>query len=153
MWRGKEPPSCPSDSNLLYFAAVHKAPRNIPLFPVYLRGKTKRISGPWSCIASLRLPRAAKRYESPLLPTPPLFSFPSPNALFNSQTSLLHCNPIKHQDPESRIQDPVLNEFYSTLEKKKKKQRQLCTGRLGWTPPFGGTKHLAAMLQYLTCML
>lgn len=86
---GRSPPLVPQ-TVICYvqaFAAVHREPSNIPLFPVYLSGKANRISGPWPCVAQLMLEGAANGDELPLLPTPPLFSFPSSNAFFISQRS------------------------------------------------------------------
>lgn len=60
------------------------------------------------------------------------------------------CHSYTATQSSTRIQNLGLNEFCSTLENI---QWQLCTGRLGWTPFFVGSEHLAAQLQYLTCTL
>lgn len=61
--------------------------------------------------AQLVLERAADVFELPLLPTPPLISFPSSHVLSNTLRSYLAA--IQHS---ARIQHRVLNELSPILE-------------------------------------
>lgn len=116
MWRGKEPPSCPSDSNLLCASLLQQFTEHPATFHCFLCIPEERQIGlaalVLSTVAQVMLERAANGCGLALLPTPPLFSFPLCNALLTHRHHSYTATQFS-----TRIQNLVLNQFCSTPEK------------------------------------